>query len=132
MRCLILLNLFIIGLIASCEKRLKTDYEPFLIQVDSIQLSDKISVNTSFDIYFYGTIGTNGCYGFSEFKADKLNNDIIIETWGKLDLKSGICPSVMVFLNGKKLNYLIEETGSYMIKIKQPDNSFLEKQIIVE
>ncbi len=123
---------FLLGLFSSCEKEPKADYKSFLIQVDSIQLPDEISVNTSFDISFYGTIGTNGCYKFSEFRTEKLNTDILIETWGKLDLKSEICPSVMVFLNGKKSNYLIEEAGSYMIKIKQPGNSFLEKQIIVE
>jgi hypothetical protein len=38
----------------------------------------------------------------------------------------------MVSLDGEELNYTIDESGNYLLKIKQPDNSFLEKQITVE
>lgn len=122
----------LLGLFPSCEKDTKTDYESFLIQVDSIEISNNITANTSFDIYFYGTVGTSGCYEFSHFLTEKTNNEILIETLGKQGVSSDVCASVMVYLNGEKWSYLIEETGDYLIRIKQPDNSFLEKEITVE
>lgn len=124
--------LLLLILFSSCEKDTKTDYESFLIQVDSIEVSNTITANTSFDISFYGTVGTNGCYEFSHFLTEKTNNEILIEALGNQDVGANICASVMVYLNGENLNYLIEESGDYLIRIKQPDNSFLEKEISVE
>lgn len=47
-------------------------------------------------------------------------------------LEQMVVMNFLTFLNGEKLNYIIEETGEYLIKIKQPDNSYLEKQITIE
>lgn len=57
----------LLGLFSSCEKEAKSEYDSFIIYVDSVQLSDNISANIPFDIFFYGTVGTNGCYEFSHF-----------------------------------------------------------------
>lgn len=118
-------------LFSSCEKDTKMDYKSFLIPVDSVEVSDRVSINIPFNISFYGTVGTNGCYEFSHFLTEKVNNEILIQVVGQ-HLSSGICPTVMVYLKGEKLNYSIEEPGKYFLKIKQSDYSFLEKEIIVK
>ena len=120
------------GLLVSCEDNDKTEYKSFLVQVDSVEISNNITTNTPFDIEFYGTIGTDGCYKFSHFETSNSDNEILIECWGKQDVSSDVCPQVMVYLDGEKLTYSIDGSGNYLIKIKQPDNSFLEKEIIVE
>ena len=95
--------LSLICFMASCEK--KTDVDKlFLISVDSIKLPEKIIANTSFDVLCFGTIGVNGCNGFSHFETEKLNNIITIETWGQFRENSSVCPVVMVYLKGEKLN----------------------------
>ena len=124
--------LILLGLSTSCVQETKPDYKSFIVQVDSVQISNSITPNTLFDIYFYGIVGTNSCYEFSHFMTEKSDNEIIIEPLGKQDLGSEICASVMVYLNGERLSYVIEESGDYLLKIRKPDNSFLIKEITVE
>ena len=93
---------------------------------------DHIINNEPFNITFSGTIGINGCCQFSQFKTEEQGNNIIIEAWGKLNKNSNICSDVMVYLDNDKLNYLIKENGIYTIKVKLPDDNYLEKQITVE
>jgi hypothetical protein len=125
-------SLMLLSFLSSCEDEDEPNYESFLIQIDSIQIPDNITINEPFDIRFYGTIGTNGCYQFSQFETEKQGNSITVKAWGKFDKGSSICPTVMVYLDNEKLNYQIKEKGSYTIKVKQPDNNFLEKQFSVE
>uniref|UniRef100_UPI00321626AD hypothetical protein n=1 Tax=uncultured Draconibacterium sp. TaxID=1573823 RepID=UPI00321626AD len=125
-------SLILLSVLTSCEDKDEPNYESFLIQVDSIQVSDNITINESFDIRLYGTIGTNGCYQFSQFETEKQGNNIVIKAWGKFDKNSNICPTVMVYLDNEKLSYQFDEKGTYTIKVIQPDNDFLEKQISVE
>ncbi len=127
-----LCSLIIISILFSCEDELKPDYDFFLIKVDSIQITENITANDSFHIKLFGTIGTNGCYQFSHFNTTTEDNDIRIESWGKVDKNRNICPGVMVYLDDEKLNYTIKEKGTYKIKVKQPDNKYLEKQIKIE
>jgi hypothetical protein len=125
-------SLMLLSILSSCEDKHDPNYESFLIQVDSIQTPDNITINEPFDIIFYGTIGTNGCYQLSRFETEKHGNNITINAWGKFDKKSRVCPAVMVYLDNQKLNYQINEKGTYTIKINRPDNNFLVKQISVE
>ncbi len=124
------LMIFLSGHFSSCQK--DEDYEYFLIQVDSVSIPETILANQSFELEFFGYIGHNGCYSFSEFVSEKQNRTILVEAWGKLNVKSTICPDVMVGLNGEKLSLLLKETGNYNLKIKQPNGTFLERQILVE
>ncbi len=124
------LVIFLSGYFSSCQK--DEDYEYFLIQVDSVSIPETILANQSFELEFFGYIGYNGCYSFSEFVSEKQNKTILVEAQGKLNVKSTICSDVMVGLNGEKLSLLLKETGNYNLKIKQPDGTFLERQILVE
>jgi hypothetical protein len=106
--------------------------EPFLIKVDSIHVPNALVSNTPFDIDFFGTIGSDGCYRFESFKNSVSSKDVLIEAWGSYDGKAGACPTVMVYLTGNKLSVTVPVPGYYSIKIKQPDNSTLSKQITVK
>jgi len=119
-----------IGYFSSCHK--EEDYNYFLIQTDSISIPETILASQPFEVEFFGYIGPNGCYRFSEFTREKHENVIQIEAWGRLSLKSTVCSDVMVFLNGEKLELLIEDAGSYKLSIKQPGGTFLERQVRVE
>lgn len=125
-------TLMLLSILSSCEDEQEPNYESFLIPVDSIQIPGNITKNEPFDIRFYGTIGTNGCYQFSKFETEKQGNKITIEAWGKLNKNSSFCSDEMVYLDNEKLNYQIGEKGTYIIKVKKPDDNFLEKQILVE
>jgi hypothetical protein len=103
----------------------------FLIKVDSIRIPSVITSNLPFDIEFYGTIGTNGCYDFLDFFQTSYNNEITIEAWGTLDSNANVCPTVMVYLDGRKKSVTIPTPGSYVIRIKQPRSIDIQKPIIV-
>ena len=105
--------------------------DTFLIKVDSIHVPMVITSNTSFDIDFFGTIGGDGCYSFGEFLQTFINNDIMIEARGNYDSKAKVCPTVMVYLTGHKMNLTIPASGIYYLRIKLPDNKYLVKQITV-
>ncbi len=116
-------------LLVSCNH--KPDYRLFMIQVDSIQVPNTLTANSPFDINFFGTIAGDGCHSFSNFNVQLDNNNLLIEAWGKVDAKAIVCPTVMVYLTGHKVTYTIQTSGIYNIKIKQPDNPYLEKQITI-
>ena len=120
---------YILPLLLSCNH--KPDYTFHLIKVDSIQVPTPLSANVPFEIKFFGTIAGNGCHSFYEFKVNQVNNDLLIEAWEKADAKALLCPTVMVYLTGHNLTTQIQSAGDYNIKIKQPDNSYLEKQVRV-
>jgi hypothetical protein len=105
--------------------------ESFTIKVDSIHLPSTIVSKTPFDIQFFGTVGTSGCYKFETYSNTITGNEIAIEAKGSFDSWSGTCPTVMVYLDSHKLNMTITSSGIYTIKIKEPDNTFLVKQINV-
>jgi len=119
-----------LGYFTSCER--DEDYDYFRIQVDSVYIPEPVFANQPFEVEFYGYIGHNGCYSFSEFVSEKQSKTIQVEAWGKLNFGSKICADVMVGLRGEKLNILINEPGNYRLLIKQPDGTFLERQILVE
>lgn len=103
----------------------------FQIKVDSIHSPDSVASNTQFDIEFFGTIGFDGCLSFKSFKKTYQNNDIIIEAWAGWDDSAGECPTVLVSLDGKKLNMTISLPGIYRLIIKEPGSTSLIKLITV-
>jgi len=128
----ILTVLSLIFTFLSCKEEAHPEYEQFLIRIDSVKVPESIVTNKPFDIEFYGTVGTNGCYKFREFKTEKTESEIFVETWGQVNKSTGICPEVMVLLQGKKLNCTIERSGNYTLKVRQPDGSYLKKNIHVD
>ena len=118
-------------ILISCHKD-PSGPELFLIKVDSIHVPGAILSNTPFDIDFFGTIGSDGCHKFESFQTSVNNTDFLIEAWGSRDIKNGVCPAVMVYLTGYKLTVTVSTPGNYTIKIKQPDNTTLSREITVK
>lgn len=114
----------------SCEEK-DDNADRFLIKVDSIQAPSEATMNIPFTIAFFGTVGTNGCYSFSDIVMNHSGHNIDIETWGKFNNPGGACPAVMVYLDGLTVNISIDYPGIYKIRIKQPDGSFIEKELTV-
>jgi len=123
---------FLFLIILSCKKEIDTEYNYFLIPIDSVAVPDTVKTSKPFEITFFGLVGTNGCYSFSEFVVQKLDNEITIEAWGKNKKEAQICPQVMVYLRGKKMNYSLSEPGEYLIKVKQNENSYLQFSLVVK
>lgn len=117
--------------ISACVDKLKSQND-FLIPVDSVQIPEVITANTPFDIKFFGTIGANGCHSFKTFNRTIKKNEIIIEAWGTFDDKEADCPQVMVTLDGQILNMTIPNPGIYLIRISEPYDFVLVKQITVK
>lgn len=123
---------FLLLINVSCQKEIDTEYNYFVIPIDSVIVPDTVKINKSFEIAFFGLVGTNGCYRFSEFILQKQNNEITIEVWGKIRKGAQICPDEMVYLRGKKMNYSLPEPGEYQLKVKQDKNSYLHFPLVVE
>jgi hypothetical protein len=117
---------------SSCSKDFYREYDFFLIPVDGIYFSDDPATGQLFEIRFSGLIGQNGCYRFSRFIVKPQGNEILIEAWGMFDKTSAICSDEMVSLDREKLNYLIEDPGTYILKVKQPDGRYMERTFKVE
>lgn len=122
--------LFIIGLagcIVTCTK--ETTYEESLIQVDSLAISYPTTLLQSglFEINLYGTISPNGCSSFSHFNVSRQYQDVIIEAWKNVQVNAIACPTVMVYLNHKILCNRDSLPENFIIKVKQPDGTYLEK-----
>jgi hypothetical protein len=124
--------LFILGLIttfASCTK--ESEYKEYLIQVDSLTISypQTLLYSGLFEINLYGTISNNGCSSFSHFNISRQNQDVIIEAWKNVQVNATVCPTVMVYLNHKILCNRDSLPENFTIKVKQPDGTYLEKQM---
>ena len=61
--------------LSSCQH--EDDYKYFLIKVDSVFVPEPVISNNAFEMEFFGYIGYNGCYGFSEFVLEKQNNFLL-------------------------------------------------------
>ena len=118
------------SLINSCHNG-PYEVNTFLIKVDSINVPSVVTSKTPFDIKFFGTIGTNGCYHFLDFYHTENNNEITIEAWGYYDYQAKVCPDVMVYLNDRVKSVTISNPGKYIIRIKEPRLNDIQKQITV-
>ncbi len=125
------LTIFILTLLHFSCKESKGDTDKFLIKVDSIQVPPEGTMNIPFTVAFFGTIGTNGCYSFSNLVMNHSGHEIEIEAWGIYENSDGVCPDMMVYLTGYTVNLTIDFPGEYKIKVRQPDGSFIEKTITI-
>lgn len=127
----ILLVIIISGFfLISCNTKSYTHYS-YLVKVDSIHVPQNLTANTPFVIDCFGFVGPDGCYSFESFnQVITTTNDIMVEAWATYRSDSETCTSVLVYLNGH-LNLTIPAAGIYNLKIKQPDNTYLERQLTV-
>ena len=125
------LSIFILVVITfgSCSK--EPAYKEYLIEVDSLAINSTPTPVSSglFEINLYGTISPNGCSSFSHLNITRQNQDIIIEAWKNVHLNQNVCPTVMVYLDQKILCNRDTLPDNFNIKAKEPDGSYLEKQM---
>lgn len=122
----------IFGIIAgfvNCSK--EPAYREYLIKVDSLTVQDTQIDGTSesFTVHFYGTISPDGCSSFSHFKSYWKNQDFIIEAWKNVKVNANACPTVLVFLDHTITLDKASFPAEFVLKVKQPDGTYLEKQI---
>ena len=115
----------------SCLKNEQEEQDTyFLVEVDSIAFADTISTTDTLSISFYGTIGNNGCYSFSNFYPVTNEDTLDIEVWGKL-APGEDCASVMVYLEGEQLNVINFDEGTFFVHVRQPGGGLLIDSLIV-
>jgi len=121
----------IIGLVTSlvnCSK--EPAYREYLIKVDSLTIQDPQIAGTGelLTVHFYGLISPDGCSSFSHFKSYWQNQDLIIEAWKNVKVNPIACPSVLVFLDQDLSLNRASLPDKFVLKVKQPDGTYLEKQ----
>ncbi len=130
--------LFIAGFvisISSCKKDDEPQFTESVIKIDSIQHADTVALGSQLEIKFYGTIG-NGCDYFSRYEdipldEDEYANTFKIKIWRKTE--GGVaCSEQIKYLDGANLNLSGMLAGNFVIKVAQPDGSFLEGLVFVE
>lgn len=124
--------ILIIGIVAclgNCSK--EPAYKESLIKVDSLTVQSLQPVGTSalFSVHLYGTISSNGCSSYSHYKSYWQNQDFIIEAWKNVQVGATVCPTVMVYLDQTITFSRDSFPANFILKVKQPDGSYLEKPI---
>lgn len=118
-------------MLACCATEPEEEYSLYKIKIDKITVSDTVSIQDTLKIKLDGTVGPDGCHSLKGFEIEKVGSDINITAWGSRPNFSTICPTVMVYLNGKECKVIIYNTGEYKINIRQPDNTIYSKWIYV-
>lgn len=126
---LILVSLFFSVFLTSCNDT--ENYKYFLVPVESITVPDEVNADEPFEVRLSGTVGLDGCSSFDRFITEKQDTLLMVEAWGKLKTNTYICPDVEVELVREKLKYTLEEPGTYILKVRQPDGTFLDQEFIV-
>jgi hypothetical protein len=127
-------TIFFLLLVAFCRilqscssKSSVTNESTVMLKIDSVNVPATIKTNIPFQIEFFSTSGNNGCYfsGGSTFATH--DNDLIFRIYGIFSSQTKSCPDII----GYSYNMNLSLPGLYNIKIKQPDSTFLVKQITV-
>ncbi len=126
---LVIILLIFSGFFTSCKD--SDDYKYFLVPVEEVSLPEDISTEEPFEVRLSGTIGLDGCSSFDRFIAEIEDTTLLVEAWGKLKTNSYTCPDMVVELDREKLKYSIEKPGIYLLKVRQPDGTFLDKEFEV-
>ncbi len=118
-------------LIISCSTEPDTKNDQFLVKVDSIEFSNSITLGDTLYISFYGTIGNNGGYWFERFENTIQDKNIDLKVWGKYKI-AGAQADVMVYLEGRKFNFVPIIKGDHKIIVHQPDGTTIEEIVNIK
>lgn len=127
---LLILLITICQVFRSCESghyKGTAEFESVWVKVDSIHIPSEIKSTIPFAIEFFGTLGNNGCYHSGANIRTSSSNDIILKIYGNFYLQAKNCTSMMDY----RTVMAIAPAGIYNLKIKQPDNTYLVRQITV-
>lgn len=118
-------------LLLSCSTEPSREPFLFIVQVDSIAHAPSVSLNDTIAIKLYGTVGTDGCFSFSYFDDTLQPLRLDLTVVGERSA-STVCPTVMVYLDGKEYRCVAQQKGWFSINIRQPDESRLRDSVLVE
>ena len=129
---LIFVMIMMVSLITCSKESKEPTYTESIIKVDSLRVEyfQTVESRELFTIHLYGTISSNGCSSYSHYKTYWQNQDFIIETWKRTEVDAMICTTLMVYLDEIIIFYRDSFPENFNIKVKQPDGSYLEKQMI--
>jgi hypothetical protein len=115
--------LFIASIILFSSQGCKKDDDPdtieFIIKVDSISHADTINSTDLFEVDFFGKIGDNECFQFSEFSPAFGADFINITTYGTETIRND-CEGGPVYLDGKGASFSDMTPGEWTLNILQP------------
>ena len=118
-------------MILGCGTEPETKPTQFVILIDSIAHVPSLIVGDTIAIKLFGTIGNDGCHLFSHFEDSRQALRLDLTVWGQRS-PSGVCPDVMVYLNGREYKLATTQTGWFSINIHQPDGTVLRDSILVQ
>jgi hypothetical protein len=114
----------------SCTEPIQKEYsnlESVWVKVDSLHVPTETKSRTQFNIEFFANLGYNRCYHLGGMIMTGSGNNIFIKVYGSFDYQSYKCSNLMVF----RSHMALDPPGIYNLIIKQPDSTFLVRQIIV-
>lgn len=129
---ILLALIFFMLLLVCCSTEPENEYSLYKIKIDKIIVPDTVYIQDTLKIKLDGTVGPDGCHSFKGFEVEKVGSEINITAWGSRPNFSTMCPTVMVYLNGKECKVIIPKTGQYKINIMQPDNTVFSKWIYIK
>ena len=112
--------------LVNCTK--EPSFRESLIKVDSISIDRILSNHDPISIInLHGIIGIDDCSSLSYVKTSYQIPELIIEAWKKTPTAATVCPTMILYLD----HQIVLDKFSFVsvVKVRQPDGSFLEKSI---
>lgn len=126
----IIFLLLLASILLGCGTEPSRENELFIVKVDSIKHHKFYLVGDTIKIWFYGTIGSDGCHSFYRFEGKLQPLQLDLTVYGKKK-QADVCPCVMVYLDGKEYRLIATQQGLFTINIYQPDGSVLRDSLLV-
>lgn len=121
----------VVLLFLCCDSGIEGGFTQFVVRVDSVAHAPFAASNDTLTLLFFGTIGSDGCCSFSHFETTTQPLQLDITVWGQ-HRNAGVCPAVMVYLDGKEYRFVAGHMGWFVINVHQPDNSVLRDSILIK
>ncbi|MBK9099053.1 MAG: hypothetical protein IPM14_13210 [bacterium] len=119
-------------ILSACSTEPEYNYIEYKIKVDSLVHPNSILLGDTLLIKFYGFVGPDGCHTISRFEEIKKPEEVEIQVWGKKPDFPTVCSAVIVEMRGTIRKVVPEQQGLFLVKVKQPDNSYLIDSVFVQ
>lgn len=132
---IVLITIGFVVSMSSCKKDDGPTYTESVILIDSIAHADTVALGGTLSIKFWGFIG-DGCDSFSRFEDIPVDegenpNSFKIKIWRKTE-SSPTCLTEIKNLDGAELNLTGMLAGNFIIKVYQPDDTFIESEVFIK
>lgn len=124
--------LIIVSILSSCSTEPEYNYTEYQIKVDSLVHPNAIVLGDTLLIKFYGFVGPDGCHTISRFEEIKKPEEVEIQVWGKKPDFPTVCPAVIIEMRGTIRKVVPEQQGLFLVKVKQPNDSYLIDSVLVQ